>query len=84
MAMVNAWPYVGLGTGGMTNATAFAAVKTALKLGYRHIDTAANYNNEEGVGAALRVSGLPRSELEVHVTTWMVKSYDHSCAPSVC
>ncbi|WP_413450187.1 aldo/keto reductase [Georgenia phoenicis] len=43
------------------------AVETALEAGYRHIDTAAAYRNEEGVGAALRAVGLPREE--VFVTT---------------
>ncbi|MEQ1500990.1 MAG: aldo/keto reductase [Myxococcota bacterium] len=43
------------------------AVKSALELGYRHIDTAKIYGNEADVGAAVRDSGLPRSE--VFVTT---------------
>ncbi|WP_329005734.1 aldo/keto reductase [Kribbella sp. NBC_00709] len=42
-----------------------SAVEQALEIGYRHIDTAAAYNNEAGVGAAVRASGLPRSELFV-------------------
>ncbi|MGW5187839.1 aldo/keto reductase [Kribbella sp. NPDC004138] len=42
-----------------------AAVEQALEIGYRHIDTAAAYNNEAGVGAAVRASGLPRDELFV-------------------
>jgi 2,5-diketo-D-gluconate reductase A len=43
------------------------AVRTALDAGYRHIDTAQMYGNEEGVGQAIRESGLPRDE--VFVTT---------------
>jgi len=43
------------------------AVLTAFEAGYRHIDTAQGYNNEEGVGEAIRRSGLPRRE--VFVTT---------------
>ncbi|MFS0725505.1 aldo/keto reductase [Paenibacillus sp. 1P07SE] len=39
------------------------AVRSAIELGYRSIDTAAGYNNESGVGAALRSSGVPREEL---------------------
>ena len=39
------------------------AVKAALKCGYRHIDTAAGYGNEESVGIAIRESGIPREEL---------------------
>jgi 2,5-diketo-D-gluconate reductase A len=42
-----------------------AAVEQAIEIGYRHIDTAAAYNNEAGVGAAVRASGLPREELFV-------------------
>jgi 2,5-diketo-D-gluconate reductase A len=42
-----------------------AAVEQALEIGYRHIDTAAAYNNEAGVGAAVRASGIPREELFV-------------------
>ncbi|HEY9333430.1 MAG TPA: aldo/keto reductase [Kribbella sp.] len=42
-----------------------AAVEQALEIGYRHIDTAAAYNNEAGVGAAVRASGLARDELFV-------------------
>src|SRR6266487_5307882 len=43
------------------------AVRWALKLGYRHIDTAQAYGNEESVGRALRDSGVPREE--VFITT---------------
>src|SRR3954451_19912510 len=43
------------------------AVRWALELGYRHIDTAQAYGNEESVGSALRDSGVPRDE--VFVTT---------------
>lgn len=39
------------------------AVKTAVELGYRSIDTAAGYNNEEGVGQAIRDCGVARDEL---------------------
>jgi 2,5-diketo-D-gluconate reductase A len=45
------------------------AVLTAFEAGYRHIDTAQGYNNEEGVGEAIRASGLPRGE--IFVTTKM-------------
>ena len=40
-------------------------VSEALEVGYRHIDTAAGYNNEEGVGRAIAASGIPRDELFV-------------------
>ncbi|GAQ86549.1 aldo/keto reductase family protein [Klebsormidium nitens] len=46
------------------------AVSAALKVGYRHIDTAAVYQNEESVGAAIKKSGLPREELFVTTKLW--------------
>jgi 2,5-diketo-D-gluconate reductase B len=60
-------PKLGLGTYRMQGDVCRAAVESALALGYRHIDTAEMYANEEAVGAALAASGLPRAE--VHVTT---------------
>ena len=47
------------------------AVGTALELGYRLIDTAASYDNEEGVGAAIKQSGIPRKELFVTTKLWV-------------
>ncbi|MBN7794823.1 aldo/keto reductase [Microbacterium esteraromaticum] len=46
------------------------AVSDALEVGYRHIDTAAIYKNEEGVGAAIAKSGIPRDELYVTTKLW--------------
>ncbi|MET0263368.1 MAG: aldo/keto reductase [Rariglobus sp.] len=46
------------------------AVTTALKVGYRHIDTAAAYENEHGVGQAIRESHLPRSEVFITTKIW--------------
>lgn len=60
-------PRLGLGTFRMQGAVCQSAVESALALGYRHIDTAQMYGNEEAVGAALRAAGVPRGE--VHVTT---------------
>ena len=45
-------------------------VSDALQVGYRHIDTAAIYGNEEGVGAALAASGIARSDLFVTTKLW--------------
>jgi diketogulonate reductase-like aldo/keto reductase len=69
-------PKLGLGTWMIDNADVVAAVKDAVSIGYRHIDTAQAYGNEEGVGEALRASGLSRDE--IFVTTKLpaeVKSY---------
>lgn len=60
-------PQIGLGVFQVPDDGTQACVETALELGYRHVDTAAAYYNEEGVGAAVRASGLPRDE--VFVTT---------------
>jgi len=60
-------PQLGFGTYKMPPEETEAAVRTALDVGYRHIDTAAMYRNEAAVGAAIARSGLPRED--VFVTT---------------
>ncbi|PEF14822.1 2,5-diketo-D-gluconic acid reductase, partial [Bacillus cereus] len=50
----------------------YNAVKAALEAGYRHIDTAAVYKNEESVGQAIADSGIPREELFVTTKLWGV------------
>ena len=70
-------PKLGLGTWFIDNANAASAVKQAVKIGYRHLDTAQAYGNEEGVGEGIRTSGASRDEL--FVTTKLaaeVKSYE--------
>jgi diketogulonate reductase-like aldo/keto reductase len=64
----NEIPLVGLGVWQMTNGRECVdAVRWALELGYRHIDTAQAYGNEESVGQGLRESGVPRED--VFITT---------------
>jgi 2,5-diketo-D-gluconate reductase A len=58
-------PLVGLGTWQMTGARCQTAVRYALEVGYRHIDTATIYRNEREVGRAVRDSGVPREQLFV-------------------
>lgn len=59
-------PKMGFGTWQIVDASeAYAATSSALASGYRHIDTARVYGNEESVGAALRDSGIARSEIFV-------------------
>ena len=53
-------PQVGFGVFQVPEDQTQQAVEQALEAGYRHIDTAAAYYNEAGVGAAIRASGLPR------------------------
>jgi diketogulonate reductase-like aldo/keto reductase len=50
--------------------TTYNSVRTALDLGYRHIDTATIYENEEDVGKAIRDSGVPREEIFVTTKVW--------------
>jgi diketogulonate reductase-like aldo/keto reductase len=60
----NQMPMLGLGVWQVPNgAVCVNAVRLALDLGYRHIDTAQIYGNEESVGRALRDSGVPRREV---------------------
>lgn len=60
-------PQVGFGTFQIAPDETQQAVESALEVGYRHIDTAAGYYNEAGVGAAINAAGLPRED--VFVTT---------------
>ena len=60
-------PQLGLGTWPMDDADAAVAVAGALRIGYRLIDTAENYENERGVGEGIHNSGVDRAE--VFVTT---------------
>ena len=64
----NEIPLLGLGVWQVPNGPECEnAVRWALELGYRHVDTAQAYGNEESVGRGLRASGVPRDE--VFVTT---------------
>lgn len=58
-------PQLGLGTWFIDDDKVADAVKEAVKLGYRHIDTAQAYGNERGVGEGIRNCGIPREELFV-------------------
>ena len=64
-------PQLGLGVWQIrAGKTCEAAVLAALEAGYRHIDTAAVYGNEESVGAAIRTSGIARDEIFVTTKLW--------------
>lgn len=66
----NSIPQVGLGVWQTPNDTAVTAVKAALASGYRHIDTAAIYENEQGVGEGIATSGVDRSEIFLTTKLW--------------
>jgi diketogulonate reductase-like aldo/keto reductase len=63
-------PAIGLGTWTLSGGECVEAIGWALAAGYRHIDTAAMYGNEEAVGAGLKGSGLPRDEVFVTTKVW--------------
>ncbi len=66
-----AMPVLGLGVFQSPPAETTAAVETALADGYRLIDTAASYDNEREVGAALRSSGIDRTEMFITTKLWI-------------
>ena len=63
-------PRLGLGTFRLQGDGCRAAVESALGLGYRHIDTAEMYGNEDPIGAAIAASGITRSDLHVTTKVW--------------
>jgi diketogulonate reductase-like aldo/keto reductase len=74
-------PKLGLGTWFIDDDKAAQAVRDAVAIGYRNIDTAQAYGNERGVGEGVRTSGVPRDEL--FVTTKLaaeIKTYDDAAA----
>lgn len=69
-------PAVGFGVFQTPPEETSAAVLQALRLGYRHIDTAAAYGNERGVGEAIRQSGLDRADVFIETKIW-ITDYGH-------
>ena len=68
----NKIPAVGFGVFMIPNdGSTYRAVTEALKVGYRHIDTAAAYFNEEEVGKAIKDSGIPRKEIFITSKLWL-------------
>ncbi|WP_026927293.1 aldo/keto reductase [Granulicoccus phenolivorans] len=72
-------PQLGFGVWQISSDDIVPALRTALETGYRHIDTAAIYGNEEGVGQAIRESGIPREELFITTKLWNDR---HTDAPA--
>ena len=63
-------PQIGLGVWKADDAQAAEAVRVALQAGYRHVDTAAIYGNEAGVGEGIRTAGVPREAVFVTTKLW--------------
>jgi diketogulonate reductase-like aldo/keto reductase len=63
-------PAIGLGTWRLEGDECVRVVQWAFEAGYRHLDTAAMYGNEEAVGAGIRAGGLPRNEIFVTTKVW--------------
>ena len=74
-------PKLGLGTWLIPDNEVAAAVRTAIDMGYRHIDTAQAYGNERGVGEGVRAAGIPREQ--IFITTKVaaeIKDYESAAA----
>ena len=63
-------PAIGLGTWTLKGEAATRLVAGAIRSGYRHVDTATMYDNEEAVGAGLRASGVSRDEIFLTTKVW--------------
>jgi 2,5-diketo-D-gluconate reductase A len=64
-------PIIGFGVFQIPAEQTQQAVEQALAAGYRHLDTAASYGNEDAVGGAIKASGIPRQELFVTTKLWI-------------
>jgi 2,5-diketo-D-gluconate reductase B len=76
-------PAIGFGTYGMGRPEMLRMIPAALKGGFRHIDTAQIYRNEEEVGEGIASSGIPRSEIFVTTKVWVANYPESRFAPSV-
>ena len=76
-------PQLALGTWPMTGEQARDAVVQAIQAGYRHVDTAQQYGNEEAVGEGLRASGLPREDLFI-TTKFNAEWHGEDLAQQAC
>jgi len=80
-------PILGLGTWDVRGKTCERIVEQALRLGYRHVDTAQAYDNEREVGEGVRASGLPRDQVFVTTKVWWTHfssgELEHSVAESL-
>ena len=80
-------PILGFGLFQIPEEDTQAAVEAALAAGYRHLDTAASYGNENAVGAAIKASGIIREELFITTKLWIQHaptgsvSFSKTCSP---
>src|SRR5947209_13218083 len=63
-------PLIGLGTWDLRGRTCARVVEQALRLGYRHVDTAEMYDNEREVGEGLRAAGVARDQAFITTKVW--------------
>lgn len=76
-------PAIGLGTYKLTGPGAVDIIAKAIEIGYRHIDTAQLYDNENEVGQAIPNSGIPREEIFLTTKVWPSNLPGHRFIPSV-
>lgn len=76
-------PAIGLGTWQLSGRSCARIVEQALRLGYRHIDTAQMYGNEREVGEGMRASGVRRNEVFVTTKVWTTHFAPHDLERSV-
>lgn len=63
-------PVLGFGTWQLSGETCRKAVREALRIGYRHIDTASHYNNQKAIGAAIKKSAVSREDIFITSKVW--------------
>ncbi|WP_428928358.1 aldo/keto reductase [Marinibacterium sp. SX1] len=76
-------PALGFGTFRMNDAEVAAVLPEALKLGFRHVDTAQVYGNEAAVGAAIKASGVARDAIFLTTKVWVTEFAEADFLPSV-
>lgn len=76
-------PRLGYGVYQVDPTTCEASVREALEVGYRAIDTAQAYHNEEGVGRAIKGSGLPREDIFLTTKVWVSNAGQEKARASI-
>lgn len=79
----NKMPILGFGVFQMSNEVAEESVLAAIQAGYRLIDTATSYGNEEAVGRAIKRSGVPREELFITSKLWLADASEEKAKEAV-